>query len=239
MKTDALHVFVSYAQEDEARVRPLVRILEKHGLSVFWDRHVPAGEDYRRFISRALKEAGCVVVAWSQYSEGSSWVHEEAEDGLKRRVLVPILLDHIEIPLGFRHRQAVDLTIMKPHKRSVQIDKLLNDIESILRTAGKMPTERSTTSNVEQPEPLQRKARAKKHVYLKQLIQIGEVRLPKTDPRSRNFYDGSTGEREIYVSVAFAVAFAIPFALPPSVIVSLHDRSWRCPSEHPQNLRRC
>ena len=40
-------IFVSYASEDRERIMPLVRVLEKSGWSVFWDRTIPAGKTWR------------------------------------------------------------------------------------------------------------------------------------------------------------------------------------------------
>ncbi len=37
-------IFVSYAREDQERVKPIVNELEKHGWSVFWDRKIPPGK---------------------------------------------------------------------------------------------------------------------------------------------------------------------------------------------------
>ena len=34
-------IFLSYAREDEARVRPIVEELQARGWSVFWDRTTP------------------------------------------------------------------------------------------------------------------------------------------------------------------------------------------------------
>ncbi|TAN83988.1 MAG: toll/interleukin-1 receptor domain-containing protein [Gallionella sp.] len=69
-------IFISYAREDEARVEPLVHVLENQGWSVFWDRRIPAGQSWRSYIGRALAEAKCVIVAWSNESVHSNWVAE-------------------------------------------------------------------------------------------------------------------------------------------------------------------
>lgn len=132
-------------------------------------------------------------------------------------MLVPILLDRVELPLGFRSIQAVDLTTDKPGRRSRQIDKLLHDIDAVLQAAGRTPAEPVPTPESEETGHLQRKPRKRKQLSVKQIVQIGEVGFPSGDPRSRNFYDGSTGEREIYIPVTFD----IPFAGPPAVVVSL------------------
>jgi hypothetical protein len=51
-----------------------------------------------------------VVVAWSRDSIDSAWVSEEADEGKKRGILVPCLLDAVESPIGFRSIQAADLS---------------------------------------------------------------------------------------------------------------------------------
>src|SRR5215471_16855523 len=102
-------LFISYAREDEARIRPFAYALEQQGWSVFWDRHIPAGQTWRSHIGQALIDARCVIVAWSRYSITSRWVAEEADEGLKHGMLVPVLLDSVEPPIGFRSIQAADL----------------------------------------------------------------------------------------------------------------------------------
>ena len=49
-------IFISYAREDEARIQKLVRALEQRGLSVFWDRNIPAGQTWRSHIGKALSD---------------------------------------------------------------------------------------------------------------------------------------------------------------------------------------
>jgi hypothetical protein len=103
-------VFISYAREDQKRVAALAALLEEHGWSVFWDRRIPAGQTWRTSIGRGLHDARCVVVAWSRHSSESQWVIEEAEDAKGRGVLVPVLLEDVIPPFGFRSLQAADLS---------------------------------------------------------------------------------------------------------------------------------
>src|SRR3954449_11186901 len=103
-------IFFSYAREDQARVTPLVAVLGARGWSVFWDRRIPAGKTWRDHIGRALDEARCVVVAWSEASIRSEGVIEEADDGRERGILVPAFLDPVRPPRGFRGIQAADLS---------------------------------------------------------------------------------------------------------------------------------
>src|SRR4051812_49944572 len=106
--TSGPDIFFSYAREDQAQVASLVTALEARGWSVFWDRRIPAGKTWRTHIGRALDEARCVVVAWSAHSVESEWVIEEADEGKKRGILVPVFLDAVSPPWGFRGIQAAD-----------------------------------------------------------------------------------------------------------------------------------
>jgi TolB-like protein len=102
-------VFVSYVAEDRERVRPLVAALESQGLSVWWDQHIQAGARWDRSIDQALRTARCVVAMFSRASIDAHWVREEAHHGLGSAKLVPVLLDDVELPIGFRTVQCIRL----------------------------------------------------------------------------------------------------------------------------------
>ena len=95
-------IFLSYAREDEARARELATALDQRGYSVFWDREIPPGRTWHSYIGEALANARCVVVAWSRHSIASQWVLDEASEGKDRHVLVPVLLEPVPPPFGFR-----------------------------------------------------------------------------------------------------------------------------------------
>src|SRR5215831_9367660 len=102
-------IFISYAREDRTRVRPLADALSVHGWSVWWDRQIQAGKAFDEVISDALASARVVVVVWSHQSIASNWVREEAEEGRRRGILIPVLIDDARPPLGFGRIQAVVL----------------------------------------------------------------------------------------------------------------------------------
>lgn len=133
------HIFISYSREDEARIQPLAQALKNRGFSVFWDRHIPAGKTWRSYIGTALSDADCIIVAWSRHSTASNWVCEEAEEGRQRGNLVPILLDNVAPPMGFRSIQAADLTTWEPDYQSPLFDQLLRDIAAVLNVAPTLP----------------------------------------------------------------------------------------------------
>lgn len=103
------HVFVSYSRHDQEKVHEIVSTLEKSGLDVWWDKKIPVGEDYRAYIDKKLSEAVAICVVWSKNSVASRWVAEEAEEGVKRGNLIPIIIDDIEAPRGFRSFQSINI----------------------------------------------------------------------------------------------------------------------------------
>jgi hypothetical protein len=132
-------IFISYAHEDEGRIQPLARALEDHGWSVFWDRRIPAGGTWQSHIGKALSDAKCVIVAWSSHSIDSSWVYEEADDGKQRGILIPLLLESVKAPIGFRTIQAADLTDWQPGRSFPRFEQLVDEIKSVLRRTPTQP----------------------------------------------------------------------------------------------------
>lgn len=105
-----MKVFVSYSHHDRDRVEPLVRALEANNLSVFWDPEIPVGTPtYNKYLEERLNEADRAIVIWTAASVSSSWVIEEANEALRRGILLPVRLDDAEPPLGFRSVQTLDL----------------------------------------------------------------------------------------------------------------------------------
>lgn len=102
-------IFISYAREDEERLRPLVHALEAQGWRVFWDRAIPVGETWLDHIGTRLDAAPIVLVAWSRHSIRSEFVYSEASRARARRALVPVLIEPVSPPLGLDSVQAADL----------------------------------------------------------------------------------------------------------------------------------
>jgi len=101
-------IFLSYAREDAGPAKRLALALESRGWSVWWDQRIPHGQDFSAHIQQQLDDARCIVVLWSKASVKSSFVRDEATEGLNGR-LVPLLLENVKQPLGFRQFQAADL----------------------------------------------------------------------------------------------------------------------------------
>jgi hypothetical protein len=133
-------VFISYAREDIAAASNLAVALESRGYSVWWDQRIPTGGRFDHAIEAALQKAKCVIVLWSAAAVSSQWVRSEAAEGLDRAILLPALLEPVKVPLQFRQLQAADLTNWRGNRQEPRVLRLLQDVDNLLRAAGK-PTE--------------------------------------------------------------------------------------------------
>ena len=136
-------IFISYASDDRQKVETLAKELEEQGWSVFWDRRILAGKTFSQVIEEAIAAAKCVVVLWSNASIKSDWVQNEAAEGAKKRILVPALIEDVEIPFEFRRIQEADLTDwIATESNSPGFAVLLDSISEIVRPSpGKDKTE--------------------------------------------------------------------------------------------------
>ncbi len=112
-------IFISYKREDETRVAQLALALQDAGHSVWWDRHLAAGESWHAQIRAALDAAKCVIVVWTQESvgPGGDFVRDEAMQAKRRGILIPVMLDKVDPPLGFGEIQSIDLSHWKDNPR--------------------------------------------------------------------------------------------------------------------------
>ncbi len=118
-------VFISYASEDHARAAAVVAVLERRGWSVWWDRRIPTGEDYQRYIEARLHAARCVIVLWSAHSAASRWVRAEANSALERGILVPASINGAEPPMPFNTIQTARLADWDGTSPHPELDRLL------------------------------------------------------------------------------------------------------------------
>jgi TolB-like protein/Tfp pilus assembly protein PilF len=101
-------IFISYGREDRELIRTLADGLEAAGFSVWWDRDIGGGAEFSRTIEEELGAAKTVIVAWSAASIGSHWVRDEADSARADDKLLPLSLDGVLPPLGFRQFHALD-----------------------------------------------------------------------------------------------------------------------------------
>lgn len=125
-------VFISYARSDRQKAQTIAEVLEQQEYSVWWDPKIPPGATFAAVIEEEVSSAKCVVVLWSKESVKSEWVQTEAYEGKQRNILVPLLIEDVNIPLEFRRIQAADLRDWQPHNPHADFNLMLDAIANIV-----------------------------------------------------------------------------------------------------------
>jgi hypothetical protein len=116
-------IFISYSKPDRELAVHLAKVLEDAGHSVWWDRELVGGDEFRTEILARLRESTHVIVLWTRNSVRSTWVHDEADEAKAAGRLVPVFhpdIEHRDIPLGFRHLQLVPIHDTEGILRSIR-----------------------------------------------------------------------------------------------------------------------
>jgi hypothetical protein len=131
----------------------MANALEGLGHDVWWDHDIEAGKDFGTEIQQALDRAACVVVLWSQESVKSRWVLDESEEGLQKERLVPVLIDDVKPPMGYRRIEAANLAGWSGSQDDPEFQVL---VKAIGRHSSQSPTTSVDTvaAVAEQPAPL-------------------------------------------------------------------------------------
>lgn len=116
---DEVRIFISYAREDEARVKQLYQHLADAGFQPWLDReHIVPGMKWEPVIKKALKQSDFVLVCLSGASINKrgflqreiKQALEQADEKLEHDVyLIPARLDDCEMPDALSEIQWVDL----------------------------------------------------------------------------------------------------------------------------------
>ncbi|MBL8536942.1 MAG: toll/interleukin-1 receptor domain-containing protein [Hyphomonadaceae bacterium] len=124
-------VFISYKREDRARVETLTGLLIDLELSVWFDAGIEVGAAWEARIMEEAEAAAAMVVCWSFAATASPWVKREAEVGLRRGVLVPVMLHWCAPVAPFDAIQAADLTKWDGAPDNVELQRVLQRIEQL------------------------------------------------------------------------------------------------------------
>jgi TIR domain len=125
-------IFISYSSEDKGIVKQIAGLLENKGWTVWWDRQIPIGQKYDTVIETELHKAGCVLVIWTQKSITSEWVKNEASEAAQKVVLVPVVLEQVELPLAFKRIESAMLIGWNGEQNHPELELLFGSIENIL-----------------------------------------------------------------------------------------------------------
>lgn len=146
-------VFISYAREDQPRAEQLAVAIAAKGWTVWWDRRIQVGKSFSRVIDAELDAARCVLVLWSRTSVDSDWVVAEAREGTQRRILVPVSVEAVRIPLEFRGLQTANLIGWRPEVANAEFDACIAAIESLVPRSAPERAPAQTVPPSPQPSP--------------------------------------------------------------------------------------
>jgi adenylate cyclase len=124
-------IFLSYAREDVKKAERLAGCLEAAGHSVWWDTQIQGGARFGAAIDAALEAADAVVVLWSSASVNSAWVQDEAAAGRDSQRLVPLLIEPVQPPLGFRQYQSLSIASWTGRGAPREMPRILSAIASL------------------------------------------------------------------------------------------------------------
>lgn len=117
--SDEIRIFISYAREDQPRVRELYDLLVEAGYHPWLDReHLLPGQQWEPIIKRALKQSHFALVCLSATSINKrGFLQKEIKQALEQALekfeddvwLIPARLDDCDVPDALAHIQWVDL----------------------------------------------------------------------------------------------------------------------------------
>jgi len=128
-------IFLSYANADQKIVRKVASRLADKGVKVWLDKDsIKPGSNWVKEIERGLDSADFVAFFISPSSvQRKSWVQQEMKIALHRQVsgergafLLPILLEHTDVPPLLRNIQWLDMTDKNVEKAVSKLLEVIN-----------------------------------------------------------------------------------------------------------------
>jgi hypothetical protein len=140
------HVFLSYTSKDRQLAERVAKLLEALGFEVWWEPKIAPGMSWQDEVARALHGMDCMVVLWSRDSGENNSVREQAEEGRRRGVLLPVLAEKISPPLGFRDISCVDFSAWDGSGDAPEFRSLLSAVRSRTGVAPEPAPERTSSA---------------------------------------------------------------------------------------------
>ncbi len=140
-------IFISYKREEQAIARKLANALESEGWSVWWDPKLRSGERFDDVIEKALNEAKCVIVVWSEVSVESRYVRNEATYALEKDKLVPVAIGKVNLPFRFEGIHTQSLLGWDGSKDASDFRRLVESIAAIVGSPVSTPRRKAEVEN--------------------------------------------------------------------------------------------
>lgn len=183
-------LFLSHSSRDKFFVQELAQRLQQYGVKVWIDEaEINVGDSLTEKIGRAIDETDYVGVVLSHNSVNSEWVLRELQIALQKElkkrkvVILPILIESVEIPPFLRDKLYADFT--SPKKTAQSFAKLLKALgisaaETEVKTE-KVEEQPRVTHKVESPSTLTSVGRRLADFEDIQIVDLDEERTHKPD----------------------------------------------------------
>jgi TRAP-type C4-dicarboxylate transport system permease small subunit len=126
-------IFISYSREEKETAILVAENLQDLGWTVWWDPEIRAGEPFIKVIDEEINAAQCILVLWSRRSANSHWVREEAYNGLRRNILISVIIQkEVQIPIGFTTINHSPLINWDGDREQPQFKSIVHDIARLI-----------------------------------------------------------------------------------------------------------
>ena len=142
-------IFLSYSRTDRPTAQIFAEALEAEGLTVWWDKVLKAGQTYDEVTEQMLRDAGVVVVLWSQTSVKSKWVRAEATLGQRNATVIPAMIEDADRPIMFELTQTANLIGWQGDRTNENWRNFIADIRGAIAVE---PSSEATPSANETPD---------------------------------------------------------------------------------------
>jgi len=103
-------VFISYSRLDHERVQPIADRLTSLGYSIWWDKHLRAGQVFVDEIERQSDSAKALLDGMERKRANSTWVVCGIEPCARQHKFLQLRLDNARLPLPFEALQVADMS---------------------------------------------------------------------------------------------------------------------------------
>lgn len=184
-------IFLSHSSRDKFFVRRLAESLQANGVQIWLDEaEINVGDSLTDKIGRAIDETDFFGVVLSHNSVGSEWVQRELRVAMQKElsarkvVILPILIEPVEIPPFLRDKLYADFTSPEPDHFDASFKRLLKAV-GVRPLPEASQAKEDSERRVEPPKAVLAKSAAATELANFQDLRItglDEVRSYKPDP---------------------------------------------------------
>ena len=102
MQTFTYDAFISYPDIGLSRVRPFIKALEDAGLTIFWDKTIPPGQDWMDLLEQKIASSRYTIVCVSSAALRSKFMLAELQVSAGK--IIPVFLEATDLPLIWEAR---------------------------------------------------------------------------------------------------------------------------------------